>query len=299
MTTHDIKEPYLLASRSIGILVPNYNGEKFIINTLSVFKTYFNDASLVVVDDKSRDNSVELIQKSNFRLLTHNENKGFAASVNTGIKYFKEKNDIDFVLVSNSDINPDQYQCSEILKAIQTHASNENLGVLGFLEDSSDPSKSCIDPIRISGFLFCIRLDIIDTVGFFDESFVMYGEETEFFRRVLKYNFEIVQSQVCINHQTEMSADSKLRNSWYAIRNCLYLELKSGFYLQFIRQIFVLLAVLFRIRGNGNDPSSIRVRRPGIIIATFMIVAAVFWNIFNYFYVIKSQSNPHIKKIKP
>ena len=66
-----------------------------------------------------------------------------------------------------------------------------------------------------------------------------------------------------------------------------------------IRQIFVLLAVLFRIRGNGNDPSSIRVRRPGIIIATFMIVAAVFWNIFNYFYVIKSQSNPHIKKIKP
>ena len=73
----------------ISIVIPLYNKEKYVLNTLqSVFKQTFQSYEIIIVDDGSTDSSLELvrtIQDARLQIITQ-ENQGVSAARNRGIR---------------------------------------------------------------------------------------------------------------------------------------------------------------------------------------------------------------------
>ncbi len=85
----------------ITIIIPNYNGQEIIKKCVnSLFSQSYKDFEIIIIDDASSDTSVEIIKNLPVRLIENKENKGFAYSVNEGIKAAKT----DFVLLLNNDV---------------------------------------------------------------------------------------------------------------------------------------------------------------------------------------------------
>ena len=76
----------------ISVIIPLYNKESSIAQTLqSVFSQDYSDFEIVVVDDGSTDNSVEIVEAMNdprIRLIKQ-ENGGPSMARNTGVKNAK------------------------------------------------------------------------------------------------------------------------------------------------------------------------------------------------------------------
>lgn len=90
-----------------SIIVTSYNYEKYIRQTLdSLVNQTYKDFEVIIIDDGSKDNSIEIIKEyvqkySNFNLYTHdgNVNKGLIESVKLGIS----KATGDFIAFLESD----------------------------------------------------------------------------------------------------------------------------------------------------------------------------------------------------
>jgi dolichol-phosphate mannosyltransferase len=98
----------------VCIVVPMYNEEavarESIETILQYARTLPSVATLVVVNDGSKDNTASIIQKAmnefvaeDFVLLSHSANQGYGAALRTGIRYAIES-EFDYVLFMDSDL---------------------------------------------------------------------------------------------------------------------------------------------------------------------------------------------------
>lgn len=84
----------MLKNPLISFIVTSFNYEKFICKTLESIKNQtYREFEIIIVDDKSSDNSVQVIERfiadnQDLRiiLLKHNENKGQLAAFQTGLR---------------------------------------------------------------------------------------------------------------------------------------------------------------------------------------------------------------------
>lgn len=79
-----------LNNTTVSIITPNYNGEAFIAATIqSVLDQDYQDWELLIIDDNSSDNSLELIQSfrdDRIKVISLGENQGAAKARNEGIR---------------------------------------------------------------------------------------------------------------------------------------------------------------------------------------------------------------------
>ena len=78
----------------ISIIIPVYNEEKVILKTISEVKEYiqsnFNTWEIIIIDDKSEDNSLNILQKiKDIKLLRNLRNHGKGYSIVKGVKEAK------------------------------------------------------------------------------------------------------------------------------------------------------------------------------------------------------------------
>lgn len=78
----------------ISIITTSYNYGEYISETIkSIQAQSYSDWELIIVDDSSQDNSVEIIKSfckdKRIKLICHDKNKGLTQSVKTGLKYSK------------------------------------------------------------------------------------------------------------------------------------------------------------------------------------------------------------------
>lgn len=91
----------------ISVIVTSYNYEQYIRRTLdSLVQQTYKDFDVIIVDDGSKDNSVNIIKEftneyPNFKLYMHpnNENRGLVESVKLGIS----KSNADYIAFLESD----------------------------------------------------------------------------------------------------------------------------------------------------------------------------------------------------
>jgi len=79
-----------MTSPSVTVLMPAYNAGKYIAEAIrSVLQQHFSDFELLIINDGSKDDTIEIIQTftdSRIRLINQS-NQGIAAALNRGIAY--------------------------------------------------------------------------------------------------------------------------------------------------------------------------------------------------------------------
>jgi GT2 family glycosyltransferase len=98
-------------SLAVSIIIPNYNGEQILPRALTsateAVRVYAGQSEIIVVDDASRDNSIDLISQNfpDIKLVRHEVNKGFSEAIHSGVKAAV----YPIVILLNSDVYPDRH----------------------------------------------------------------------------------------------------------------------------------------------------------------------------------------------
>ena len=89
-----------------GVIVPCRNISEFFFEYISYNFKLIKDADIpiVFIDNKSVDNSVELIKSLSDNLLQNEIDGGFAYSINKGIKFLIENFKSEAFLILSSDV---------------------------------------------------------------------------------------------------------------------------------------------------------------------------------------------------
>ncbi|MBQ3475198.1 MAG: glycosyltransferase family 2 protein [Bacilli bacterium] len=159
------------------VVIPAYNEEKNIEKVINDVKKNIKFADILIINDKSKDNTLNIIKKCDVNYVDNVFNLKYALSIQTGIKYAKE-NDYDYVIQMDAD---GQHLAIEAEKLYQTAKKEKSDIVIGsrYLVDLGYPCpffrrvgtkafeilirlfchKKIVDPL--SGFQ-CINKRVID-----------------------------------------------------------------------------------------------------------------------------------------
>ena len=184
------------------VVIPNWNGERLLDLCLrSLRNQTFQDFETVVVDNDSTDDSLGFLEREfpEVDVVSLEENKGFAAAVNSGI----EASDTEFVVLLNNDTEQDERWLEELVGAADAHADASLFAskLVDFhdrrvLDGAGDAMRLSGLPYRLGhgerdrgqfdepGYVFgacaaaaLYRRSLFGEVGYFDEDFVSYCED--------------------------------------------------------------------------------------------------------------------------
>ncbi len=228
----------------ISIIIVNYNSAKVIKTCLdSILSQRGVDFEIIVVDNSSHDNSLELIANYDKRvmLIENHRNVGFGRANNIGFKYARGR----YVYLINPDAclqTSDDLQC--LMRLMQEHPKYGLLGTRIVNTDGSKEteSKFCYpgekkikprfanlpgDIAWVLGASMFMRRDIYDEVGGFDEDYFLYAEEADLCLRIRELGYQIAHTdEVTIKH---IGAVSERTNGEYG-RWCNKQKGKYTFY---------------------------------------------------------------------
>lgn len=193
----------------ISVIIPVFNGEKFIKRTLdNVFNQTFLPKEVIIVDDGSKDKTVEIVNKyikDNIKLekclkIFYQENKGAGAARNKALENvssewiaFLDSDDlwekqkleiINKIIIKNPEIGiitHDEYEVEEnnldIKKYIPRHKNLKNENLFLQLCKGNIFSTSCMT----------IKKDVIEKAGKFDET-LLSAQDYDFWIRCSEYS---------------------------------------------------------------------------------------------------------------
>ncbi|GIV30328.1 MAG: hypothetical protein KatS3mg028_1394 [Bacteroidia bacterium] len=122
-----------------SVIIPSYNHSKYIIEAInSVLRNQDVDLELIVIDDGSTDNSVELLQKINDKrmALYFQQNKGAHAAINKGLSVAKGK----YISILNSD---DLYFSGRLNVAKEVFSQEKSVGMFcSYIEVIDEKGKT-------------------------------------------------------------------------------------------------------------------------------------------------------------
>jgi len=133
---------------NISIVIPNYNGQNLLEKNLPhvalAIETYQQKAhhrvDIIVVDDHSTDDSVEVVEdfakknnRLNINVVKNEKNLGFSSTVNKGVELSKS----DVVVLLNTDVVPEK----EFLIPLLSHFDQKNVFAVGCMDKSLELGK--------------------------------------------------------------------------------------------------------------------------------------------------------------
>jgi GT2 family glycosyltransferase len=189
----------------VSIVVLNWNGAQFLEECIvSVMKTAYSPIEIIVVDNNSSDNSLEILQKyPAITIIQNDQNYGYAQGNNIGIA----RSHGTYVVTLNNDITVDPDWLDAPVEMLQ---SNRSIGLVCCRQMSSydhtkiDGLYHIIKPdltffpfghnhhlhenplylkpgyvISVNGGSSIIRKSMFEQVGGFDARFFAYFDETD------------------------------------------------------------------------------------------------------------------------
>lgn len=274
------------------LIVLNYNGIVYLKSNLNeLFKLCErSEVDFFVGDDNSTDESItHLKQNSIPHFLNTGQNKGYAANLNNVLKNLVDKGYQEFI-VANSDIEISEDFFQNYKLTLKSLRKINNWGLLGFTEINESFKKQNLTSQEcqvqnkvktIKGFLYVINLKLIHTIGYFDESYFMYGEDNDYFYRTQKAGFAIYESPIKVFHYSEGSELNLKKNSWLAYRNSIMFARKNLNRWGYLKLMLSIIHIIYNPFYKKNDPSVNRLRRSGFIENHIFFYKSIVWNFKN------------------
>lgn len=133
-----------------SIIIPNYNGARFLAGCLDSLKNQtLAPFEVIVVDDASTDNSVELIRKDYawVKLIVRAQNGGFAKGCNDGLDAAQG----DFLVLFNNDAEADPAWLAAIAKTFEERPEISSVASRIMLYDKRNVFHTTGDYYRLNG----------------------------------------------------------------------------------------------------------------------------------------------------
>ncbi|MCX8082789.1 MAG: glycosyltransferase family 2 protein [bacterium] len=200
----------------VSIIIPVYNRAELLPRTLkSVVNQTYRNIEIIVVDDGSDEDIKIICDRFNdprIRYIRHTENKGLPSARNTGIRMSKG----DFITFLDSD---DEYIPERIDKQVKFFTENRDIQVVycSVLEEKKGKQylrKIIGDKWFVWVHQIMLKKEVIEKVGFFDESFISL-EDVDYVYRLRKfYTFGFIDEPLLIYHNTpgSLGKDIEKRN---------------------------------------------------------------------------------------
>ncbi len=267
------------------VIIPNYNGMKYIGACLESLKASGDDGlKVIVVDDGSTDGGPEFVRTSypEIKLITHETNRGFAASVNTGIRAADTK----YVLLLNNDTTVREHFAANLERAIDSDESIFSVSAKMLKMDDPDIMDGAGDHYSALGWAFAYgkgrkaagydrkssifsacggaaiyRRDILNELGLFDERHFAYLEDVDvgYRARIEGYKNMYAPEAVVLHagsgfsgsRYNEFKVSLSSRNSTYLICKNMPL-LQQILNLPFLMLGFGIKIIFFILKGYGG-----------------------------------------------
>ena len=113
------------ANNLVSVIIPNYNYEKFIAETIeSVLSQTYKNVEIIVVDDGSKDKSLEVLEKFGDKIrVIQQKNAGVSAARNHGVSFSKG----EFIAFLDAD---DVWLPEKLERQIEKFASDDEIGLV-------------------------------------------------------------------------------------------------------------------------------------------------------------------------
>lgn len=262
-----------------------YNGSKWIEKCINSLLRSIYPINILVVDNCSTDDSVELLKQfSEIHLIQSKENLGFGKANNIGIDYALN-NKADYVFLLNQDTWVFDDTISNLVVMAQNNPSFGIVSPMHFSGDEKTLDKGFVTyynrnveenagkNIAIVPFVnaaaWLVSSACLQKVGGFESLFGHYGEDRNYCDRVLYHQFQIViakNAKICHDRKISSSFKKDLIQSKYKmlsqvldINNTLFASyanalqsvfglpkyFKQSYSFTFITQLFYNLVVYY------------------------------------------------------
>ena len=257
-----------------SVIIVTYNHADFIKSCLESL-IINKGLEIIVVDNCSNDNTVNIIKKfPTVKLIKNENNNGYGNGVNLGIKHSKGK----YVVVLNPDVKVERNSIEKLIiplknkniitipkvllydgSKINTCGNIEHFTGLTFTrglgKDKTEFSKSKY-VAGLSGVCFAIKRELYQKIGGFDENIFLYMEDTELSWKINSLGFKIqyIPDSV-IYHDYRLNVPAE---KIYHLEKGRYMVLRKYFtwkqFLMFLPSIFVTELFTFGYAAiNGID----------------------------------------------
>lgn len=256
----------------VSIIIVNWNAGKYLEKCVSsLLNQNYENFEIILVDNASTDNSVELVEKKfpQIRIIKNKTNLGFAEGNNIGIQNSKG----DLIALLNPDVIVDNDWLWKLVEKIQS--SDKIGGVTGkmyYLGDkfgknavfctwskinvytarpfnfTDDESSSKVD--YLTGAAMVVKREVIDKVGLLDPEYFLYFEETDWCARMIRAGYDLVYvPEAIVWHEVSSTVSDSPKKIYYMERNRIRFVIKNFdtsyliafFFLFCVEMIFICL----------------------------------------------------------
>jgi glycosyltransferase involved in cell wall biosynthesis len=197
-TAPPLSNPQSFGNKEVTVYIPCFNASYYLPEVIqSILSQTYPIKEILLIDDGSTDNSVEVASKFPVKIIKHNNNFGLSAARNTAI----QNTTTEFIAAIDSDTAPDNLWLERILEGF----SESNIaGVGGRLFEANsllipDRWRTRMMPqhygntaqldIKPFGCNSVYRTQILKDVGGYNESFRAAYDDMDIAERVLKAGF--------------------------------------------------------------------------------------------------------------
>lgn len=177
--------------KHVSILIPTYNGEKYISETIdSCLQQSYKHISIMVIDDCSTDDTLNILMSygDKIQLTVNTHNLGIVKNIN---KITLAQNNPYFILLGHDDILPKEHvetmvNCFEN-DVVSVHCNSTIIDANGIQSTllkkdhvQIRKSKNCMYALSLDNFISSCgmmhRTEAFHKIGGWDENYEQYGE---------------------------------------------------------------------------------------------------------------------------
>lgn len=217
-------------TRLISIVIPNHNGGRFLKNCLSAALTVdYPHYEVIVVDDCSSDNSIEIIDQFPCTLIKLDRHAGASGARNIGAR--KSKGEILFFIDADCILQPDalrlaakyhsQYGPDTVIGGTYTAQPFDDVFFSRFQSAfiHYSETKNLENPDYIASHAMVIAKETFLLSGGFPEQFMPILEDVEFSHRLKRNGGRLImRPDILVRHYFDYTLPASLKNAYRKTR---------------------------------------------------------------------------------